>query len=154
MEEKKRGDNEEKRGGGGIAGSVAAGDLGVDGADGVRVRVRVRLCGVVVVGDGVVTFTGTKIDERGAKENEFEIHRGEHWGHIKTTINYVRVALTLLLLLLLLVDSLRSRFCVVCCCSASAMRRTHASAAASLSTTKKADLAVCHTSITSARQHT
>ena len=39
-------------------------------------------------------------------------------------------------------DILRSRFCAVCCSSASLMRRTHDSVAASLSTTKKADLAV------------
>ena len=46
IEEKKSGGNEAKRGGGGFAGS---GNLGVDGADGVRVRV--RLCMMVVVGD-------------------------------------------------------------------------------------------------------
>jgi hypothetical protein len=67
MEEKKRGGNEERRGVGGFAGS---GDIGVEGVDGERVRV--RLYGV---GDCVVTFTGTKNEER---DNEFEIHRGEH----------------------------------------------------------------------------
>jgi len=83
IEEKKSGGNEERRGGGGIAaGSVAVEDdlVGVDCADAVRVRVRVRLCAagdcVVVV---VVTLTGTIIEEREAKDNEFEIHRGEHW---------------------------------------------------------------------------
>lgn len=49
MEEKKSGDNE-RRVGGGFAGS---GDIGVDDVDAVRVRVRVRPCEmvVVVVGD-------------------------------------------------------------------------------------------------------
>ena len=54
MEEKKWGGNE-RRGGDGFMGSVAAGtgDIGVDDVDDVRVRVRVRVrsCVLVVVVD-------------------------------------------------------------------------------------------------------
>ena len=50
MEEKKSGGNEERRGGGGEFAS--SGDIGVEDADAVRVRVQVRLCEMgVAVGD-------------------------------------------------------------------------------------------------------